>query len=104
MYKLFAKYYDELMEQVPYNEWAAYMDFLIREHGVREQPSTGHKLLVELGCGTGNMSIQMARFGYDVIGVDNSDEMLSIAKGKEEPIGINDASVSPILYINQDMR
>jgi len=104
MYKLFAKYYDELMEQVPYNQWALYIDHIITRFGNPINQEEHSKLLVELGCGTGNMCVEMALLGYDVIGVDNSDEMLSVARDKKV---INDSEslvVKPILYINQDMR
>ena len=55
-------------------------------------------LVVDLGCGTGNLTELLYRAGYDMIGVDNSDEMLNVAMEKRQESG------SEILYLNQDMR
>ncbi len=55
-------------------------------------------LVVDLGCGTGNLTELLYRAGYDMIGVDNSDEMLNMAMEKRQESG------SEILYLNQDMR
>ena len=55
-------------------------------------------LVVDLGCGTGTLTQMMYDLGYDMIGVDNSGEMLSVAMEKREINGSN------ILYLLQDMR
>ena len=55
-------------------------------------------LLLDLACGTGSISEEMAKLGYDVIGVDNSEEMLGIAIEKKFDSGL------PIQYLCQDMR
>ena len=54
-------------------------------------------LVVELGCGTGSFTEEMARLGYDMIGVDNSGDMLGIARKKMEDAGLD------IMYLEQDM-
>ncbi|MBB2182066.1 class I SAM-dependent methyltransferase [Lachnospiraceae bacterium MD1] len=91
-YTGFASVYDMFMDNVPYEEWAEYICDLLRRH----QINSG--LVLELGCGTGNLTRQLAAKGYDMIGVDNSEEMLSIARDKSEN------SDDSILYLCQDMR
>lgn len=55
-------------------------------------------LVVDLGCGTGTLTQMLYQKGYDMIGVDNSGEMLSVAMEKREKSG------DEILYLQQDMR
>ena len=55
-------------------------------------------LVVDLGCGTGTLTQMLYQKGYDMIGVDNSGEMLSVAMEKHEKSG------DEILYLQQDMR
>lgn len=54
--------------------------------------------VLDLGCGTGTLTELLARKGYDMIGVDNAEEMLQIAMEKRERSGLD------ILYLLQDMR
>lgn len=54
--------------------------------------------VLDLGCGTGTLTELLARRGYDMIGVDNAEEMLRIAMEKRERSGLD------ILYLLQDMR
>lgn len=91
-YENFARVYDELMDDVPYEEWAE------RIRQILEEKETKKGLMLELGCGTGRMTRLMARMGYDMIGVDSSIEMLEIAKEKA------DQEESDLLYLLQDMR
>lgn len=91
-YTSFAKVYDMFMDNVPYKEWGAYLLEQLKKYGVSDG------LVLDLGCGTGNMTEFLAQHGYDMIGVDYSEEMLEIASGKKEESG-ND-----ILYLCQDMR
>ncbi len=60
--------------------------------------STERNLVVDLGCGTGTLTQMMYQKGYDMIGIDNSEEMLSVAMSKREQTG------DEILYLLQDMR
>ncbi len=76
-YSAFAYVYDELMDNVPYDEWAEYLIGLLKENGVTEG------LVCELGCGTGQMTRRLAAAGYDMIGIDLSEEMLDVAREQE---------------------
>lgn len=91
-YTGFAAVYDTFMDNIPYEEWCEYLTGLLKEQGVSEG------LLLDLGCGTGSLTELLAKSGYDMIGVDNSEEMLELALEKKEKSG-ND-----ILYLCQDMR
>jgi len=87
MYGGFAAVYDTFMCP-PYDEWAGFVRTLWRRYG--EEP----KLVLDLACGTGNMTARFAAMGYDMIGVDLAEDMLAEAKLKSPDI----------LYICQDMR
>lgn len=91
-YTGFAQVYDELMDNIPYEEWGSYLLELLTMYGVKEG------LVLDLGCGTGSMTEFLCRAGYDMIGIDNSEDMLSIAMEKAEKKGLK------ILYLLQDMR
>ncbi len=95
-YSSFAQVYDLFMDNVPYEEWSKYVISFLKEDGIEDG------LVLELGCGTGKMTRLLKEAGYDMIGVDNSAEMLEIAREyeyKEAESGKND-----ILYLLQDMR
>jgi len=47
------------------------------------QKGVKHKIL-DVGCGTGNFSIKLAEMGFDVVGIDISNEMLKIARKKAQ--------------------
>ena len=89
MYDFFAKYYDALMSDVNYKKRAEYLLGLFCRFD--KKPT----LLLDLACGTGNISAEFAKNGVSVIGVDASDEMLSIAQNKAIELGID------ILYLCQ---
>lgn len=91
-YTSFASVYDTFMDNIPYEEWGAYLRELLKEYGVYGG------LVLDLGCGTGTMTEILASDGYDMIGIDNSEEMLEIAAEKKEGSGRD------ILYLLQDMR
>lgn len=91
-YESFARVYDLFMDNIPYREWSAYVRGLLVEYGVEDG------LVLELGCGTGSMTELLSAYGYDMIGIDNSVEMLEIAQEKKQESGHD------ILYLLQDMR
>ena len=92
-YTGFASVYDMFMDNVPYDEWADYLHKLLLEKGIDKG------IICELGCGTGKVTRKLKSFGYDMIGIDISEEMLRIAAEKEK-----DGVAGDILYLNQDMR
>ena len=91
-YTSFAVVYDTFMDNVPYEEWGEYLHGLLLEYGVEDG------LVLDLGCGTGTMTEILASKGYDMTGVDFSEEMLDIAMQKRTKSGHD------ILYLMQDMR
>lgn len=109
-YSEFAQVYDLFMDNIPYEEWCDYLTMLLKQHGVSDG------LVLELGCGTGNMTEALKRRGYDMIGIDNSEEMLAEAIEKNMSGGTETAAaddrmsegmkdgLKPALYLCQDMR
>ena len=99
-YTGFAQVYELFMDNVPYEEWSRYLIHLLREYGVEDG------IVLELGCGTGKMTRLLAQAGFDMIGIDNSEEMLQMAKDRDfftgEPRQEKDDFDS--LYLLQDMR
>ena len=74
MYSIFADFYDELMYDVDYKKRTSYLMKLFKKYG--KAPT----LLLDAACGTGGFSNEFAKLGIEVIGVDMSEEMLSIAR------------------------
>lgn len=123
-YTSFAKVYDTFMDETPYEEWGMRIREMIEKYGVskpggikncsledervadelsREDSAdiileSERNLVVDLGCGTGTMTELLSSYGFDMIGVDNAEEMLSVAMEKKAKTG------SEILYLLQDMR
>ncbi len=119
-YTDFAQVYDEFMDETPYEEWCAFLVGMLGRYGLKEVADEDSRLLddtyvisdgpneqhlrqerntiLDLGCGTGTLTQLLARKGYDMIGVDNAQEMLQIAMEKRDESGLD------ILYLLQDMR
>ena len=91
-YTDFAEVYDTFMDETPYEEWCEFLVQILEEYEVPKG------LVLDLGCGTGTLTEMLSKEGYDMIGVDNSEQMLAIAMEKRETSGEN------ILYLLQDMR
>lgn len=91
-YSSFAQVYDAFMDNIPYQRGCQYLCGLLRQYGISEG------LVAELGCGTGTLTELLAASGYDMIGIDNSPDMLELALEKKQ------ASGQDILYLLQDMR
>ena len=110
-YTSFAQVYDLFMDNVPYEEWSEYVIALLKEEKIEDG------LVLDLGCGTGKMTRLLAAAGYDMIGIDNSEEMLDIAReyqyeqmteeipdSTEMSCETDEESGCDILYLLQDMR
>ncbi len=89
-YSSFARVYDAFMEDVPYKKWCG----MIVDELKKENITDG--LLLDLGCGTGTFTRMLSGAGYDMIGVDGSQEMLMEAREKDAD--------GDILYLCQDIR
>lgn len=91
-YEGFAAVYDLFMEETNYAQWVVYLEKIWLKYNISP------KLILDLGCGTGNISLPLAKKGYEVIGIDVSEDMLSVAKEKAERDRLD------ILFLMQDMR
>lgn len=85
--------YDRLNSETDYAAWA---DFICAAF---ERYKPGLRSVVDLGCGTGAMTFELWRRGYDMTAVDISTDMLSVARDAAEKEGAGD-----ILWLCQDMR
>ena len=89
-YEFLASVYDEFMEDTPYEKWRDIIVSALKERGITEG------IVLDMGCGTGKMTRLLKEVGFDMIGVDNSVEMLRVAYDNTNPD-------DEILYLNQDM-
>ncbi|SOC36355.1 class I SAM-dependent DNA methyltransferase [Ureibacillus acetophenoni] len=80
-YVKFAEVYDVLMQDVPYNEYINWVK--------KYAPSEEYPLLLDVGCGTGTLTSKFHQEGYDVSGIDLSEEMLAIANDRAMKEGIS---------------
>jgi SAM-dependent methyltransferase len=81
-YEQFAYLYDELMHDAPYDEWVRFVKEKLNNYHVEG------KSLLDLACGTGQLSIRFAKEGYNVTGVDLSSDMLAVAQAKAQEEGL----------------
>ena len=91
-YGEFARVYDMFQDNVDYQTWGKWLKQQLAAQGITDG------LVLDLGCGTGTMTEILAEAGYDMIGVDNSGEMLAEAMEKRVESGHD------ILYLLQDMQ
>lgn len=89
-YYNFSYVYDLFMDETPYDTWTKNVINLLADYGLKEG------MLVDLGCGTGQMTKRLYDKGFSMIGVDLSEDMLTVANGENQP--------GDILYICKDMR
>lgn len=90
-YERFAYLYDQLMQDVPYDKWVSIIEEYTQKYSIE-----GKKLL-DLACGTGEISVRLAGEGFEVTGADLSSDMLSVARAKSDGLGL------PIQFFQQDM-
>lgn len=101
----FASVYDTFMDETPYEDWCQFVEEVITEYGISkpgekdaEVLSSERNLVLDLGCGTGTLTEMLAEKGYDMVGIDLSQDMLAIAMEKKAK------AESGTLYLCQDMR
>ena len=95
IYGALAPYYNKLQQHLDYGSWA---DFFERAFSLYFDGKV--KDVLDLGCGTGSMTLELCRRGYDMIGIDISPEMLALAAQSGENEGMSDK----LLWLCQDMR
>ncbi len=95
IYDLIAPFYDSVNSDIDYSSWAEFIKKIIEKN-----EKTKSELVLDLGCGTGRMTLELARLGYDMTGVDISTEMLDLARDSAEKAGYKDK----ILLLCQDIR
>lgn len=92
-YNGFAWFYDEFNVEADYDALYQYVLGQLQGHDIRDG------ILADLGCGTGDLTLMLAQAGYDMIGVDLSEEMLAVLQQKAETLGINKG----LLLLHQDL-
>lgn len=88
-YDVFSSFYDTLTGDVGYKKRAAYLLKIFKKYSIKP------KILLDLGCGTGNFAFEFLKKNIDVIGVDKSEGMLSEARNKAEKLN------KSVLFLNQ---
>jgi len=73
-----ADYYDTLMKGIDYSDWVDYTVELFKRFGHKP------KRVLDLACGTGTATLELARRGFEVTAIDLSSEMLEILKKKKK--------------------
>ena len=91
IYDILAPFYARFNDEVDYEKMADYADGKMRQYFPGKSLS-----LLDLGCGSGNVTLPLLNRGYDMIGLDGSEEMLSVARER--------AGGEQVLWLCQDMR
>ena len=86
-YNDFAYIYDALTDDVDYDQFMQFIKKIFKLNNLNPE------LVLELACGTGNFTKRLVDEGYDVIALDNSEQMLDVAREKCEDV----------LFLNQDI-
>lgn len=92
IYDLLAPFYDSINKEIDYEGWADFFEKIFEKH-LKNKP----ELVLDLGCGTGKMTLELARRGYDMTGVDFSVDMLNVARSEAQARGLD------VLWLCQDM-
>ena len=93
IYDFLAPFYDAINSDLDYKRWADFIEKIFKAH-MNSRPD----LVLDLGCGTGSMTLELASRGYDMTGIDSSPEMLDIARN------LSDEHRKDVLWLCQDMR
>lgn len=82
-YNEFAYFYDEFNGEADYEALYAHIKKELEAHGIHDG------ILADLGCGTGELTLMLTQAGYDMIGIDQSEEMLCVVRDKAEQLGLS---------------
>ncbi len=94
-YSAISEVYDSINADVNYSEWANFIEKCFERY-LEKKP----EIVLDLACGTGSMTFELARRGYDMIGVDGSEDMLSLAYDRKYEL----EDAERVLFLRQDMR
>ena len=92
-YNEFAYFYDEFNGEADYDALYAHIREKLEAHGIRDG------IVADLGCGTGELTLMLTQAGYDMIGIDQSEEMLCVVRDKAEQLGLS----GKLLLLRQDL-
>ena len=92
-YNEFAYFYDEFNGAADYDALYRHVKAALEAHAIREG------IVADLGCGTGELTLMLAQAGYDMIGIDQSEEMLAVVRDKADQLGI----AQGLLLLRQDL-
>ncbi|MBP3592265.1 MAG: class I SAM-dependent methyltransferase [Clostridia bacterium] len=95
IYDLLADFYDRINSEIDYDAWASFIEQIF-DREMKSRPN----LVMDLGCGTGKMTLALAKKGYDMTGIDYSVNMLGRAREAAAEAGLSER----ILWLCQDMR
>ena len=92
-YNEFAYFYDEFNGEANYEALFGYILERLKSNGICDG------IVADFGCGTGDLTLMLSQAGYDVIGVDQSEEMLAVLRDKADQLGISEV----LLLLRQDL-
>ena len=92
-YNEFAYFYDEFNGEADYDALYEQIRQELNAHNIRDG------ILADLGCGTGELTLMLTQAGYDMIGIDQSEEMLCVVRDKAEQLGLS----GKLLLLQQDL-
>ena len=82
-YNEFAYFYDEFNGEADYDALYSQIHAKLEAHGIHDG------IVADLGCGTGELTLMLTQAGYDMIGIDQSEEMLCVVRDKAEQLGLS---------------
>ena len=92
-YNEFAYFYDEFNGEADYDALYKHIQKELAAHGIADG------IVADLGCGTGELTLMLTQAGYDMIGIDQSEEMLCVVRDKAEQLGLS----GKLLLLQQDL-
>ena len=92
-YNEFAYFYDEFNGEADYDALYEHIQKELAAHGIADG------IVADLGCGTGELTLMLTQAGYDMIGIDQSEEMICVVRDKAEQLGLS----GKLLLLQQDL-